>query len=191
MRWVHVPYQVVDNKLVMQKTEWPQRCVCCGEDHAGKTYGVGTKIGISSTITYGRVSSETFYPVGFATPYCATCQGHATPTTNVLYVYVIGFFLWVAVGWLLFVNDLAYETIGVVAFLVAAGLIGVGCYLVARFLTNRLSKGRVKATCATHGYAVTVHAAKSRVGILFSSDEYASDFAATNQLEMSVPVAKK
>lgn len=188
MRWVDIPYEIIENKLARRKVEWPQRCPCCGQDHQNNSYSFGTRVSKSTTFHSTTSKSETYFPVGFSSPYCVACKKHADPSTNIMYIYIVGFFLWVAVGWLIFINGLAYEPLGIVMFLLSAGLIGGGCYFLSKALINVLSKSRMKPSCTNHAYAMHASPYNQNIRIMFYNDEYANDFARLNNLEIYKPV---
>lgn len=188
MRWVDIPYEEIDNKFMIRNVEWPQRCPCCGQDHESEFYNFGTRVVKSTTLYSNTRKSETFYPVGFTAPYCTDCKRHSSPVNKTFYFYIIGFFLWAAVGWLLFINGLAYETIGMLVFLFSAALIGGGCYLISRSVINKFSKSRMKPTCSNHHYAVSAFHRNPNIRIQFYSDEYAGDFGRINNLPVFMPV---
>lgn len=179
---VNLPIKIIDNKLFFQQVEWPQRCACCGQDHKNQVHAISYHLQTSYTDT-GIYKSESGFNVGFAVPYCSACQAHAAPALNIqIYIYLLGFALWVLVGWVLFINDLADAPLGIVVFLVSAALIGGGCYLLSKPLVNRFSTSRMKDTCVNNGFAISVHAAMTNIRFLFYSEEYALDFAKLNGL---------
>lgn len=188
MRWVDIPYEETDNKLVIQNVEWPLQCPCCGQDHGSEFYNFGTRVVKSITFHSNTSKSETYYPVTFNAPYCKVCKKHASPISKTIYIYIIGFFLWVAVGWLIFINGLAYETLGVVIFLFSAALIGIGCYLISKLIIKIFSKSRMKPTCSNNDYAISACHSHPNIRIRFFRDDYAGVFAATNNLPILMPV---
>ena len=188
MRWVEIPYEEIDSKLVIQNVVWPQRCPCCGQDHGSDYYDFGTRVVKSTTLYAYNSKSETYFPVPFKAPYCMECKQHASPVNKTIYSYIFGFFLWIAVGWLLFINGLANETLGMLLFLFSAVLIGGGCYLISKSIINRFSKSRMKPTCSNHSYAISACHIHNKIRIRFYRDDYAADFASMNNLVLLMPV---
>ena len=187
MRWVDIPYQETNDKLLLQNVEWPPRCPCCGMEHGNDTYIFGTRAVKSTTYHSNTSKSETYYPVSFTAPYCAACKQHAGVFTKTIYLYVIGFFLWLGLGWILFINELG-DTYTILIALLAAGLIGSGCYFASKSIINKYSRSRMSPTCANHNYALNAFHRKPNIRIQFNNDTYAADFARVNNLQMFMPV---
>lgn len=186
MRAIDIPFEIVDQKMYMQQVTWPQRCACCGKDHEGASYNLVGRLRISPADT-SVARPETGFAVSFAVPYCSVCNKHARPVMNSYVVIgLLGFALWVLVGWLMFAGGLG-ETIGALLFLVAGALIGGGCYLISKPVINKLSKSRMTDTCSSSGFAVTVSPVAGNWRVWFDNDEYARDFGSQNALQVLVP----
>jgi hypothetical protein len=186
MRWVDIPYEESDNKLVRQNVIWPQQCPCCGQDQVSEYYAFGTRVVTSNSIKSG---ADKYYPVEFIAPYCTVCKQHASTNEKTYYIYIVGFFLWAAFGYLLFINGLGNETLGILIFLFSALLIGGGCYLLSKSIINIFSKSRMKPTCSNHNYAISASAyGLPKIRIQFNRDEYATEFARMNNLVELMPV---
>ena len=187
MRGVDIPYQETNDKLLLQHVEWPQRCPCCGMEHGNDTHNFGTRV-VKSTIYHSTTSkSETYYPVSFIIPYCAACKQHAGVMTKTYYLYIIGFFLWVGLLWILFINGLGDDIYTIFIALLALGLIEGGCYLASKSIINKFSKSRMSPTCTNNNYAVSAFPRKPNIRIQFNRDDYAADFARMNNLPMFMP----
>ena len=187
MRWVDVPYNIDGDKMFTQRTTWPSRCACCGEVNAGGIYNLQAHLQTDYTNT-GVHRSESGFRTAFPVPYCAFCEKHAGPVPHLrAYPWVGGFAIWVLVGWLLFINGLGENALGVTLFLVSAAVIGFGSYRVSQLLVDRLSGSRTKDTCSNNDYAVAISPAAGSWRLRFDSDDYANDFAWQNGLHLFAP----
>jgi hypothetical protein len=187
MRWVDVPFTISGDRLYTQKTEWPQRCACCGGSSDGSTSMLHGRLQTEYVDT-GAYRSESGFSVGFPVPYCQACQQHAGPVSSLrTSSWVAGFFLWVLVGWILFVNGLGESVIGVIVFVLAAALIGVASHLVSIRLIATASTARMKPECSGSDYAVSVSPHAGSWRFEFHSDAYAGEFARLNSLPLLAP----
>lgn len=187
MRWVEVPFTIDGDKMLTQQTTWPQRCACCGEDHEGGVYNLRAYLQTDYTNT-GVYRSESGFHTSFPVPYCAFCTKHAGPVANLgAYPWLVGFLLWVLIGWILFINGLGENFLGAVLFLVAGVAIGLGSYAVSHRLIDLMSRSRTKDACVGNDYAVNVSPVAGHWQILFERDDYANDFAWQNGLRLLAP----
>jgi len=187
MRWVDVPFTIDGDKLFTQQTTWPQRCACCGGNNEGGIYNLQAYLQMDYTNT-GTYRTESGFRTFFPVPYCAACSKHAGPVLNLrVYTWLAGFALWVLVGWLLFINNLGENALGMILFLGAAVVIGLGSYRASQRLVDRVSRSRTQGACVSNDYAVHVRPVQGNWQIRFDSDDYANDFAWQNQLRLFSP----
>lgn len=187
MRWVEVPFNIDGDKMFTQQTVWPPRCACCGTETAGDIYNMQAYLQTDYTNT-GAYRSESGFRTSFPVPYCPLCLRHAGPVTSLrAYPWIVGFVLWFLVGWLLFINGLGEDALGVTLFLIAAVVIGYASLKVSQLLIDRVSESRVKDTCVNNDYAVSVSPVAGSWQIRFDRDDCANDFAWENGLRLFAP----
>jgi hypothetical protein len=184
MRWVDVPFEIDGDTMHTQRTEWPQNCACCGGAADGRTEGIDGTLEMSR----GPGGVESSFNVSFPVPFCGECGGHAGVVLPIQFsAGVAAFLIWVLIGWILFLADMAYDVMGMVLFLGSAVLLAALAYWVSRRLIDVLSEAKMKESCVKAGFAVDVEPHDGNWRIEFHRDDYAEAFAAHNGLVMLSP----
>jgi hypothetical protein len=141
MRWVDVPFEIDGDTMHTQRTEWPQNCACCGGAADGRTEGIDGTLEISR----GPGGVESSFNVSFPVPFCGECGGHAGVVLPIQFsAGVAAFLIWVLIGWILFLADMAYDVMGMVLFLGSAVLLAALAYWVSRRLIDVLSEAKMR-----------------------------------------------
>lgn len=195
MRTVSVPVTIVPGspgqkpQLAMQQLRWPARCACCGAPSEGSTLDLRHDVRADTSGVFQQVTTTGIpvYPLAWRLPCCRSCirhQGNPTgiPTTA---LFVGAFALWAAVGYLLFLAGLAYNTVAIAAFVGIGLLLGLAAWKLYPLLENlakRSVQSQMKPTCTARGLPVSIASDRQHVEFSFQNDLFGDEFRVLNQL---------
>lgn len=172
--------------LALAGAAWPQKCACCLEEDE-----VGSSMVEHKVEMPGRKEAVIRWQV----PYCAPCREHARNAAQLATpALVLGLVLYVAIGYLLFINGFVKENpLGYgIAFglAIAVTLFSYGAYRLAR---KQLAESKMKESCSHHAWALSVpqhtlmEGERIQIVFVFDNDVYAEEFAALNADYRLVP----
>ena len=131
MRIVAIPYQVQDEKLIMPPLSWPNRCACCGSPNPNATAPLHHS---ARTKFDPTINKHSYYPLAWSVPYCDVCRRHSKFINPEVPVFLTAFFIWFGLGYLLFLMDLAYNTIAIMGYVIVLIVLAFGAYVLNRSL---------------------------------------------------------
>jgi hypothetical protein len=183
MHTIAIPYQVQDKKLSMPVLGWPDRCTCCGSPqphakaplHHDARYQTDQSGPNSVTITK--------FPLAWFVPYCEACVKHSKRIDLDIPVYLAAFLFWAGLGYLLFLMDLAYNTLAIIGYVVALFILGYGSYAFNRWW-KRFQEQRacslMKPGCASPHLPVKARSDWNFIYFDFQNEAVAAEFEAMN-----------
>jgi len=184
MLTIAIPYQIQGKTLMMAPLKWPDRCACCGSPNPGSNSHLSIYARYTSEAIGTNTGRVAFYPLVWDVPYCRACLRHSrTSISPETPVFLALFLLWAGLGYWLFLLDLAYENIAIIAWVVALVVLAYGAYL----LTGWFRKYQEKRThrmmmpgCSFSGVAVGVRSDLSEVFFDIHNEGVNNEFTGLN-----------
>lgn len=184
MKTIHVPYQVIDTQLSMPVLGWPDRCACCGSPQPGSKVALQHDARYQAQQTGTNSVTITKYPLVWQVPYCETCSKHSKRLDVDIPVYLAAFLIWAGLGYLLFLMDLAYNTLAILGYVAALFILGYGSYALNRWwkrFQEQRARGMMKPGCASSQAAVKARSDWNFIYFDFQNEVVADEFAALNK----------
>lgn len=129
MLTIAIPYQIQGKTLMMAPLKWPDRCACCGSPNPGSNSHLSIYARCTSEAIGTNTGRVAFCPLVWDVPYCRACLRHSrTSISPETPVFLAVFLLWAGLGYWLFLLDLAYEDIAIIARVVALAVLASGAY---------------------------------------------------------------
>lgn len=178
MQTITIAYQIQGDKLIMPSLRWPDRCVCCGSPHPDST------LPLHHTARYASTTATiSGYPLVWSVPYCGRCVRHSKFISPEAPVFITAFLVWFGLGYLLFLMDLAYNSIAIAFYVIAGVILAYGAYVLNRLLkTIQEKRNRRMMTPGCTHFRLATHVESSATNIKFDfyNDAIANEFATLN-----------
>jgi hypothetical protein len=184
MKTVPIPYQVQGTRLSMPVLGWPDRCACCSISQPGTRVALHHDARYKTEYSGPNSVTISKYPLVWSVPYCEVCAKHSKSLNLDIAVYILVFLFWAGLGYLLFLMDLAYNTLAIIGYIVALFILGYGSYAFNRWwkrFQEQRARSMMKPACISPQFAVKTRSDWNYIYFDFQNDAIAAEFEALNR----------